>query len=188
MLYACRIAQPYATDCCPLSTLGKPVYNTGHSLCCWFVHNTLRCLFFYSTLDSLCLAHVYLAHVCLAHFCLAHVYNTRRMPTTLVTCQEHSSLSLPRPREPSVYGRVLLSPASSYQHTLCTNAQTHTQTHTHTHILGHTYMGTDADICTRTPTHAYAIVNWGEFRRRRFEGDFADVGKEVQIAQFRKCA
>jgi len=32
----------------------------------------------------------------------------------------------------------------------------------------------------------YDVVNWGEFRRRRFEGDFADVGKEVQIAQFRK--
>ena len=30
-------------------------------------------------------------------------------------------------------------------------------------------------------------VNWGDFRRRRFEGDYADVGKEVtsQIAQFR---
>lgn len=31
----------------------------------------------------------------------------------------------------------------------------------------------------------YAAVNWGEFRRRRFEGDFADVGKEVQISQYR---
>ncbi len=30
-------------------------------------------------------------------------------------------------------------------------------------------------------------VNWGDFRQRRFEGDYADVGKEVtsQIAQFR---
>jgi hypothetical protein len=31
----------------------------------------------------------------------------------------------------------------------------------------------------------YRSVNWGEFRRRRFEGDFADVGKEVQISQYR---
>ena len=30
-------------------------------------------------------------------------------------------------------------------------------------------------------------VNWGDFRQRSFEGDYADVGKEVtsQIAQFR---
>mmetsp|Transcript_1461 Transcript_1461/g.4418 ORF Transcript_1461/g.4418 Transcript_1461/m.4418 type:complete len:317 (-) Transcript_1461:57-1007(-) len=31
----------------------------------------------------------------------------------------------------------------------------------------------------------YRPVNWGEFRRRRFEGDFSDVGKEVQISDYR---
>ncbi len=59
--HLCAIAQPYATDCSPLSTLGKPVYNIGDFLCC---------LFGYNTLDSLC------------H---PHVYNTRHMSTTLAT-------------------------------------------------------------------------------------------------------
>ena len=27
-------------------------------------------------------------------------------------------------------------------------------------------------------------VHWGEFRRRRFEGDLADVGREIQISDF----
>ena len=31
----------------------------------------------------------------------------------------------------------------------------------------------------------YDKLNWGQYRRRRFEGDFADVGKEVQIADYR---
>mmetsp|Transcript_11911 Transcript_11911/g.21216 ORF Transcript_11911/g.21216 Transcript_11911/m.21216 type:complete len:380 (+) Transcript_11911:87-1226(+) len=30
----------------------------------------------------------------------------------------------------------------------------------------------------------YAPVNWGHFRLRRFQGDFADVGTEIQIADF----
>eukprot|EP00667_Euglena_gracilis_P012113 EG_transcript_12407 len=30
----------------------------------------------------------------------------------------------------------------------------------------------------------YRAVNWGEFRRRRFEGDYADLGTEVQISQY----
>lgn len=34
----------------------------------------------------------------------------------------------------------------------------------------------------------YSVVNWGEFRRRRFEGDFADVGEEVQIGLYRTAA
>jgi hypothetical protein len=31
----------------------------------------------------------------------------------------------------------------------------------------------------------YSPIQWGMFRRRRFEGDFADVGEEVQIEHFR---
>lgn len=32
---------------------------------------------------------------------------------------------------------------------------------------------------------AYSPVNWGEFRLRRFQGDYADLGEEVQISQYR---
>jgi isopenicillin N synthase-like dioxygenase len=31
----------------------------------------------------------------------------------------------------------------------------------------------------------YSPIQWGMFRKRRFEGDFADVGEEVQIEHFR---
>lgn len=31
----------------------------------------------------------------------------------------------------------------------------------------------------------YQTVNWGEFRRRRADGDYADYGEEVQISQYR---
>lgn len=31
----------------------------------------------------------------------------------------------------------------------------------------------------------YTPINWGDFRLRRFQGDFADNGVEVQIAQYR---
>lgn len=44
---------------------------------------------------------------------------------------------------------------------------------------------TDCKPLTTLGAPVYDTVNWGEFRRRRFEGDFSDVGKEVQIAQFR---
>ena len=30
----------------------------------------------------------------------------------------------------------------------------------------------------------YRPVNWGEFRRRRIEGDMKDVGAEIQISDF----
>lgn len=30
----------------------------------------------------------------------------------------------------------------------------------------------------------YTTIDWGEFRRRRADGDFADVGKEVQISDY----
>ena len=37
----------------------------------------------------------------------------------------------------------------------------------------------------QTDTPRYSPFSWGYFRRRRFEGDFADEGKaEVQIADF----
>mmetsp|Transcript_37878 Transcript_37878/g.63709 ORF Transcript_37878/g.63709 Transcript_37878/m.63709 type:complete len:95 (-) Transcript_37878:30-314(-) len=34
-------------------------------------------------------------------------------------------------------------------------------------------------------TPCYHPVNWGAFRRARFEGDFADKGVETQISGFR---
>ena len=30
----------------------------------------------------------------------------------------------------------------------------------------------------------YHTINWGEFRRRRADGDFANIGKEVQISDY----
>ncbi|KAK3255821.1 hypothetical protein CYMTET_35017 [Cymbomonas tetramitiformis] len=40
-------------------------------------------------------------------------------------------------------------------------------------------------IAIKDEESQYLTVNWGEFRRRRFEGDFGDQGKEVQISDFR---
>lgn len=37
--------------------------------------------------------------------------------------------------------------------------------------------------CASKP-HRYNGIDWGEFRRRRADGDYADVGKEVQIADY----
>jgi isopenicillin N synthase-like dioxygenase len=34
----------------------------------------------------------------------------------------------------------------------------------------------------------YKEINWGEFRKRRADGDFADYGEEVQIEQYRTLA
>jgi isopenicillin N synthase-like dioxygenase len=34
----------------------------------------------------------------------------------------------------------------------------------------------------------YREINWGEFRQRRAAGDYADLGEEVQIKQFRISA
>ena len=31
----------------------------------------------------------------------------------------------------------------------------------------------------------YTVVNWGEFRAKRFAGDYADLGEEVQISHYR---
>ena len=31
----------------------------------------------------------------------------------------------------------------------------------------------------------YRAINWGEFRMARFQGDYADVGEETQIAHYR---
>lgn len=36
-----------------------------------------------------------------------------------------------------------------------------------------------------TDNQLYNVVNWGEFRAKRFAGDFADVGEEVQISHYR---
>ena len=44
----------------------------------------------------------------------------------------------------------------------------------------------DADVAPvpTTGVPQFAPLNWGEFRRRRFEGDFKDAGKEVQISDW----
>jgi isopenicillin N synthase-like dioxygenase len=34
----------------------------------------------------------------------------------------------------------------------------------------------------------YNVVNWGDFRAKRFAGDYADVGEEVQIAHYKIAA
>ena len=36
-----------------------------------------------------------------------------------------------------------------------------------------------------TSPNLYTGIDWGEFRRLRADGDYADVGKEVQIADYR---
>ena len=50
-----------------------------------------------------------------------------------------------------------------------------------------TSYGTDAlPVGVADEDALYLPVNWGDFRRRRFEGDFSDQGEEVQIAHFLK--
>jgi isopenicillin N synthase-like dioxygenase len=41
-----------------------------------------------------------------------------------------------------------------------------------------TLVGRDNPAC-------YRPISWGEFRRRRADGDFADQGAEVQISDYR---
>mmetsp|Transcript_1149 Transcript_1149/g.1729 ORF Transcript_1149/g.1729 Transcript_1149/m.1729 type:complete len:381 (+) Transcript_1149:96-1238(+) len=45
--------------------------------------------------------------------------------------------------------------------------------------------GDDSGECKTNGKALYKVVNWGDFRRKRFEGDFADVGVEVQISHYR---
>ena len=45
--------------------------------------------------------------------------------------------------------------------------------------------GYGADIAPLAGPPHYRPINWGEFRRRRADGDFADYGTEVQIADYR---
>ena len=35
-----------------------------------------------------------------------------------------------------------------------------------------------------TNRRRYRAIDWGEFRRRRADGDYANVGKEVQISDY----
>ena len=42
-------------------------------------------------------------------------------------------------------------------------------------------------VTTERPAR-YKEINWGEFRKRRTEGDYADYGEEVQIEQYRNQA
>ena len=43
----------------------------------------------------------------------------------------------------------------------------------------------DVDVAPLVGEPAYRPLNWGEFRRRRADGDFADYGTEVQIGEWR---
>jgi len=43
---------------------------------------------------------------------------------------------------------------------------------------------TPLESCLDANGPRYSPVNWGVFRQRRFEGDFADVGTEIQISDF----
>lgn len=36
------------------------------------------------------------------------------------------------------------------------------------------------------PVQGALLVNWGEFRKRRSDGDFGDYGQEVQISDYCK--
>ena len=45
------------------------------------------------------------------------------------------------------------------------------------------YAPVSGTISDETPAK-YRPINWGEFRLGRFQGDFADVGAEVQISDF----
>lgn len=42
----------------------------------------------------------------------------------------------------------------------------------------------EALVDERDPAH-YTKINWGEFRKRRSDGDYADYGEEVQITDYR---
>ncbi|HET7709940.1 MAG TPA: 2OG-Fe(II) oxygenase family protein [Sphingomicrobium sp.] len=42
-----------------------------------------------------------------------------------------------------------------------------------------------AEVAPLVGEPAYRPINWGEFRRRRADGDFADYGTEVQIGEWR---
>ena len=46
----------------------------------------------------------------------------------------------------------------------------------------------DTLVAPLTGDPAYHPISWGEFRRRRAEGDFAAYGTEVQISQYRRAA
>ena len=37
---------------------------------------------------------------------------------------------------------------------------------------------------TTSSMRLYKEINWGEFRRKRADGDFANLGKEVQISDY----
>lgn len=42
-----------------------------------------------------------------------------------------------------------------------------------------------AAVCAADKNAHYKPINWWEFRRKRFEGDYANVGEEVQIEWYR---
>ena len=48
--------------------------------------------------------------------------------------------------------------------------------------------GYHADISPQVPVNEqlYSPINWGEFRSRRAEGDYASYGEEVQISNYKK--
>ena len=41
------------------------------------------------------------------------------------------------------------------------------------------------ELCDEKNPAKYRAINWGEFSRKRSEGNFADVGVEIQIEHFK---
>ena len=41
------------------------------------------------------------------------------------------------------------------------------------------------ELCSPQSPAKYRAINWGEFSRKRNEGNFADCGVEIQIEHFR---
>lgn len=52
-------------------------------------------------------------------------------------------------------------------------------------FLNPAYESDCAPLAGRVDAARYRPVNWGEFRRRRAAGDYADLGEEVQVEQYR---
>ena len=62
-------------------------------------------------------------------------------------------------------------------------ASSDTERYSAPYFLNPAYSCDCAPLTSDTPK--YGVVNWGEFRRGRADGDFADYGEEIQISQYR---
>jgi isopenicillin N synthase-like dioxygenase len=46
------------------------------------------------------------------------------------------------------------------------------------------YETTVSPFTNNNEKSVYHSINWGDFRRQRADGDYADVGKEIQISDY----